>query len=368
MVNCERCELVINEVQNHTTIERVDVSDNHFDDCAGEENCGWLMLNYVTLVLFSGSNFVDALCNSENLHSISMSRNGCGSVATCRAFGRILATHALTSLMLCGMSTPILDDQGPSIVKGIRFCRTLCMLDLSSNLIGDTTMFELEKSCLDHPKLRFVNLEGNVITDQGSYSLSKVSRQFKSLNVSHNRIGASGVATLLASLGEKNCRLESLYLHRNSFEDSSAGGGMASKGLALNTTLRSLNLSFMRMVDTNSLGAGLILNAFLVSIDFSQNELEDNAVQFMTGIASNQNLEFIDFSYNRIGTRGALWILKGMAEKLRVQSKKLIQVRLLKNFYNTSLEEIISDVNNIRFSAAVRIERCVAGFVLVSKC
>jgi hypothetical protein len=242
------------------------------------------------------------------------------------------------------------------------------MLDLSSNLIGDTTMFELEKSCLDHPKLRFVNLEGNVITDQGSYSLSKVSRQFKSLNVSHNRIGASGVATLLASLGEKNCRLESLYLHRNSFEDSSAGGGMASKGLALNTTLRSLNLSFMRMVDTNSLGAGLILNAFLVSIDFSQNELEDNAVQFMTGIASNQNLEFIDFSYNRIGTRGALWILKGMAEKLRVQSKKLIQVRLLKNFYNTSLEEIISDVNNIRFSAAVRIERCVAGFVLVSKC
>jgi hypothetical protein len=110
------------------------------------------------------------------------------------------------------------------------------------------------------------------------------------------------------------------------------------------------------------------LNAFLVSIDFSQNELEDNAVQFMTGIASNQNLEFIDFSYNRIGTRGALWILKGMAEKLRVQSKKLIQVRLLKNFYNTSLEEIISDVNNIRFSAAVRIERCVAGFVLVSKC
>jgi len=143
---------------------------------------------------------------------------------------------------------------------------------------------------------------------------------------------------------------------------------MASKGLALNTTLRSLNLSFMRMVDANSMGAGLILNAFLVSIDFSQNELEDNAVQFMTGIASNQNLEFIDFSYNRIGTRGALWILKGMAEKLRVQSKKLIQVRLLKNFYNTSLEEIISDVNNIRFSAAVRIERCVAGFVLVSKC
>ncbi len=36
MVNCERCELVISEVQNHTTLERVDVSDNHFDDCSGE--------------------------------------------------------------------------------------------------------------------------------------------------------------------------------------------------------------------------------------------------------------------------------------------------------------------------------------------
>ena len=35
MVNSERCELVISEVQNHTTLERVDVSDNHFDDLMG---------------------------------------------------------------------------------------------------------------------------------------------------------------------------------------------------------------------------------------------------------------------------------------------------------------------------------------------
>ncbi len=305
---------------------------------------------------------MEALCNSENLHSIAMSRNGCGSVTTCRALGRILATHTLTSLMLCGMSTPIVDDQGPLIVKGIRFCRSLRVLDLSSNLIGDTTMFEFERACLDHPKLRFVNLEGNVITDQGSYSLSKVSRQFQSLNVSHNKIGASGVATLLASLGAKNCRLESLYLHRNAFEDSSAGGDVASKGLALNTTLRALNLSFMRMMDANSFGAGLILNNFLVSIDFSHNDLEDNAVQFMTGIASNQHMEFIDFSCNRIGTSGALWILKGLVKKLRAQSKKPIQVCLAKNFYNSSLEEVINDMNNSRLSAAIRIQRYVPRF------
>jgi hypothetical protein len=36
MVNSERCELVISEVQNHTTLERIDASDNHFDDFAGE--------------------------------------------------------------------------------------------------------------------------------------------------------------------------------------------------------------------------------------------------------------------------------------------------------------------------------------------
>jgi hypothetical protein len=40
MVNCERCELVVNEVQKHTALERVDVSDNHFDDAMGESiNC-----------------------------------------------------------------------------------------------------------------------------------------------------------------------------------------------------------------------------------------------------------------------------------------------------------------------------------------
>ena len=300
---------------------------------------------------------MDALCNSDSLQTISMSRNGCGGVATCRSLGRILVTHVLTSLVLSGMNNPILDDQGVSIVQGIRFCRSLCVLDLSANMIGDTTMFELEKACLDHPKLRIVNLEGNLITDQGSYSLSKVSRQFRSLNVSHNKIGAPGIAALLASSGEKNCRLESLYLHRNYFEDSNAGGGQGSKGIAQNTTLKALNLSFLRMEDANSLGAGLILNKFLVSIDLSQNELQCNAVEFMTGIALNQSIEFIDFSYNRIGTRGALWIMKGLAEKLRAQSKKMIQVRLLKNFYNPSLEEIINDMNNPHLSAAIRIQR-----------
>jgi Ran GTPase-activating protein (RanGAP) involved in mRNA processing and transport len=310
---------------------------------------------------------VDALCNSDNLQAISMSRNGCGGTATCRSLGRILVTHVLTSLVLSGMSNPILDHQGTSVVQGIRFCRTLCVLDLSANMIGDTTMFELEKACLDHPKLRFVNLEGNLITDQGSYSLSKVSRQFRSLNVSHNKIGAPGIAALLGSSGEKNCRLESLYLHRNNFEDSSAGSGQGSKGIALNTTLRSLNLSFLKMEDANNLGAGLILNKFLVSIDLSQNELQCNAVEFMTGIASNQSIEFIDFSNNRIGTRGALWIMKGLAEKLRTQSNKLIQVRLLKNFYNPDLEEIINDMNNPHLSAAMRIQRYAPSSVCVSK-
>jgi Ran GTPase-activating protein (RanGAP) involved in mRNA processing and transport len=263
------------------------------------------------------------------------------------------------------MNTPILDEQGPLIVQGIRFCRSLCVLDLSANLIGDTTMFEFEKACLDHPKLRFVNFEGNLITEQGSYSLSKVSRQFQSLNVSHNKIGAVGVAALLASAGQRNCRLESLYLQRNRFEDSNAGGGEGPKGIALNTTLRNLNLSFMNMIDANSLGAGLIMNKFLVEIDLSQNELEDDAVEFMTGMASNQSIEFIDFSFNRIGTRGALWILKGLAEKLRNQSQKLIQVRLLKNFYDPNLEGIISDMNNKHLSAAIRIERCAQYFLRI---
>jgi Ran GTPase-activating protein (RanGAP) involved in mRNA processing and transport len=359
MLYSERCELVIQEVHRHTTLESVDVSDNHFDKVTGgltsENKQG--IIDFI-FDLHSGSNFVDALSNSENLHSLSMTRNGCGDVATCRAFGRVLATHALTSLMLCGMSTPIQDDQGPSIVQGIRFCRTLRVLDLSANLIGDTTMFEFEKACIDHPKLRIVNLEGNVITEQGAYSLSKISRQFELLNVSHNKIGAGGVAALLASLGENNCRLESLYVHWNSFEDSGAGGGVGPKGLALNTSLRALNLSYMRVEDANSLGAGLILNKFLISIDLSHNELQDNSIQFMTGIASNENLEMLDFSFNRIGTRGTLWILKGLAEKLRSQKKSKVQVRLHNNFYESSLEDIISDVNNIYMSVALRIERC----------
>ena len=228
-------------------------------------------------------------------------------------------------------------------------------------------MFEFETACLNHPKLRVVNLEGNIITDQGSYSLSKVSRQFQSLNVSHNKIGQNGIAALLASLGLSNCRLESLYVHRNNFEDTSASGGIGSNGIAQNTTLRTLNLSFMKIEDANSLGAGLIMNKFLVSIDFSQNELECNAVQFMANIASNQHLEFVDFSSNRIRTRGALWILKGLAEKIRSQSKKMIQVHLHKNFYNEQLNDVLTSMNNRQLSAAARIQRYAFTLTFVRK-
>ena len=35
MVNNERCEMVITEVQNNTVLEHVDVSDNHFDNDTG---------------------------------------------------------------------------------------------------------------------------------------------------------------------------------------------------------------------------------------------------------------------------------------------------------------------------------------------
>ena len=36
MVNCERCEMVVTEIQNNTMLEHVDVSDNHFDEDTGE--------------------------------------------------------------------------------------------------------------------------------------------------------------------------------------------------------------------------------------------------------------------------------------------------------------------------------------------
>ncbi len=361
MVNNERCEMVITEVQNNTVLEHVDVSDNHFDNDTGGPGCVLLLPHMCTILnhFHAGSNLVGALCHTDKLQSICLSRNGCGGISTCRALGRILVTHSLTSLMLSGMNNPILDENGPSIVSGIRFCRSLCVLDLSANLIGDTTMFEFETACLNHPKLRTVNLEGNVISDQGAYCLSKVSRQFQSLNVSHNKIGQSGIAALLASLGVKHCRLESLYVHRNDFEDTNASGGVGSNGIAENTTLRTLSVSFMKMVEANSLGAGLIMNKFLVSIDFSNNELECNSVQFMTNIVANQHLEFVDFSSNRIRTRGALWILKGLAEKIRAQSKRMIEVRLHKNFYNEQLNDVLNSMNNRELSAALRIQRCV---------
>jgi len=101
------------------------------------------------------------------------------------------------------------------------------------------------------------------------------------------------------------------------------------------------------------------MNKFLVSIDFSNNELECNSVQFMTNIVANQHLEFVDFSSNRIRTRGALWILKGLAEKIRAQSKRMIEVRLHKNFYNEQLNDVLNSMNNRELSAALRIQRCV---------
>ncbi|RZF35037.1 hypothetical protein LSTR_LSTR009629 [Laodelphax striatellus] len=112
--------------------------------------------------------------------------------------------------------------QMDQLCDGLRWMRSLEMLDLSSNLIGDEGSKYLSEYLIKKPPLKALNLSHNRIANRGADSLSRslLYSDVKYLDLSFNQIKDGGIQFLLFSIPKyENKRLKLLFLRGNEIKN-----------------------------------------------------------------------------------------------------------------------------------------------------
>ena len=185
---------------------------------------------------------------------------------------------------------------------------TLTNLDLSGNRIGASGAASLSDAIKVDTVLTNLDLSLNGIGDSGAASLSdaiKVNTVLTNLDLSGNRIGASG-ASFLSDAIKVNTVLTNLDLSGNEIGDS--GAGFLSDAIKVNTVLTNLNLSGNGIGDSGaaSLSDAIKVNTVLTNLNLSGNRIGDSGAGFLSdAIKVNTVLTNLGLSWNGIGSSGA---------------------------------------------------------------
>ncbi|CAH1117752.1 unnamed protein product [Phaedon cochleariae] len=104
------------------------------------------------------------------------------------------------------------------LLSGLNVNKTLLVLDLGCNAIGDLGMEILSEWLKTRPSCRALNVSSNDIHDSGARALSfgLPFSKLRFLDISNNNIGDSGLVDLLNTL-KKFCRMRMLFLWGNKF-------------------------------------------------------------------------------------------------------------------------------------------------------
>lgn len=100
----------------------------------------------------------------------------------------------------------------------------LTSLDLSFNRLGDENMAHLAKALTGCPSLRELSVAGNQIGSRGLYSVLRAvsDSKIEVLNLSENKIDATGAALIASFLALRNQSVKDLDLSQNPLTDQGA--------------------------------------------------------------------------------------------------------------------------------------------------
>lgn len=255
-----------------------------------------------------------------------------------RVLSEYLAVDKGVAITVLAISDCRLTDAGTALLVEALAERELDDLELYSNEIGDggaASLSQLLRTHLAPPSAPRVR------TPSGLERLTPPSAQpppptlLRSLDLSHNRIGAAGAASLAAALSVPGSTLTMLDLYGNSVRDAGArslaamletnvtlevldlgrnniehnGAISFSEVLRVNSTLKRLDLSHSLMRDRGAIALARALrtaNSTLTELDLSHSEVGDEgAIEMARMLGANTMLTDIDLGNNRIGDRGA---------------------------------------------------------------
>ena len=357
-------EEIVTIMVNNTTVQSLNISDNHFKNDDAER-------------------IAKVLGNNTTLQELDFSKNDIttkGAIAVSECF---LKNVKLQHLKISWNNHFIdtndstidflnrLKDVDVEVVANI-VCKneTFTKLDLSRNKITDGGAKSISKCIKSSKSIKEIDISRNGISSVGIKEILvalQINQTLQRFNISHNKISDDGAIAFSECLKNNNT-LQELDISYN--EVSNGGIINIGKSLHINTTLRHLDISYNNTSDdgviafseylknrsnVKKLRMSLNNNSTCVVLDFMVQSCtmrkislgDTGGILVSAYIHRNNNIQKLDISHNNISDKGAVAI----SECLKV-NKTLKELRMSNNN--------ISDHGVIKIAEAIQINKVIS--------
>ncbi|XP_072894401.1 NACHT, LRR and PYD domains-containing protein 3-like [Hemitrygon akajei] len=205
----------------------------------------------------------------------------------------------------------ITDSGAEDLISALSTNRSLTVLDLSGNELGDSGV-KLVSVALRNPecKIQKLGLREVSLTDSGAEDLASslsTNRSLTELDLSRNELGGSGVKLVSAALGNAECKIQKLDLDDVGLGD--AGAEYLASTLNTNRSLTELNLNENKLGDS---GVKLVSAALrnpeckIQTLQLWGVGLTDSGAEDLVSVLSmNRSLTRLNLGWNSLKDRSA---------------------------------------------------------------
>ena len=391
-------------LQYNSTLKVFDISNNFINTKAASSIGACLANKYKLKKLYLNGNTLQAegiIRIMNNLHCTSLkifdvSKNSIGNMAARSIANVLLRNTELEELLL---SENLLKAKGIiEVVKGLRYTKTLKVLDISNNDIRSEAAVDIAYVLSKQAKLEKINLGKNNLQNGLIIVVRQLKRHpnLKVLDISSNNTSTEVADYLAAFLCKKN-KLEKLYLGGNLVNikilqalqkfstltaldisytniDNELKDNIL-QVLARNTKIQELNLGGNKM-DFGNIVESLHHISSLVYFNVSNNNISDVAADSIANIIShNTKLQELYLNKNSLNAGGICIIMKVIKCLITLRvidissnhiGKEAVQETKLALSININIRELYLSDTKLQTNGAIEIARALKAVVTLS--
>ena len=366
-------EEIVSVIDNNTTVQSLDLSDNHFNDGDVEKIVNGFFKNNTLQELDLSDNSITtkgARLISEFLQSgvkLRMSWNnhfidtGNSSVDYAQKSISDVDTRIVANILCKNNTVTKLDlsqnritaNGAKSISKCIECNKSLKEIDVSKNKISNFGLTEIAIAMKKNKTLQSLNVSFNNISDDGAVAISEClenNNTLQEFNISNNRITNNGAIAIIKCL-KNNYMLQALDLSHNKISDE--GIINIGKALKINATLQIIDISCNNISDNGALAISEFLrsNNTLQELNVSDNEItSEGVVMILENIHSNSPLHSLNLSKNIICKSELMMIYNSYKILKTIATVQISYNKIIDDSQNISTIFVHSDyVNDKKF-------------------